>query len=89
MTKITVVVIDNDSKTLFEDDYDDIIMVGELIRNLCVNLCIDPDTVAGFTKNVDVIKDDGLIWQYRPSAMLKDQNISDNKLVLSINVKNR
>jgi hypothetical protein len=29
MKKITVVVIDNDSKTLFEDDYDDIIMVGE------------------------------------------------------------
>lgn len=87
MTKITVVVIDNDNKTLFEDAYDDIIMVGELIRNLCVNLCIDADTVDGYTRNVDVIKDNN-IWQYRPSAMLKDQNILD-KLVLSINVKNR
>jgi hypothetical protein len=83
MKKITVVVIDNDRKTLFEDAYDDIIMVGELIRNLCVNLCIDPDTVNGYTRNVDVIKDNN-IWQYMPSAMLKDQNISDNKLILMI-----
>ena len=86
MKKIKVVVVDNDGKTLFEDAYDDIVMIGELIRNLCVNLCIDPDTVDGYTKNVDVLLNSN-IWQYRPSAMLKDQSILDNKLVLSINVK--
>lgn len=34
--------------------YDSKILLGECIRNCCVNLGIDPDTVDGITRNVQV-----------------------------------
>ena len=81
---ITVIVVDDMSnKVLYQDKYDDVIMIGELIRNLCVNLFIDPDTIDGITKNVDVYKDKTL-WKYSPTRSIKELNLNDNKLTLSI-----
>ena len=36
--------------------YDDINVIGEFVRNVCVNLGINPDTVDGVTRNVEVSK---------------------------------
>ena len=49
--------------------YEDCICVAELIRNLCVNLGVDPDTEHGITRNVSVLKFDGVNyqpWKYNP-----------------------
>ena len=55
------------------------IMVGEFIRNCCVNIGIDPDTVDGKTLNVIVyIKDDEL-WDYNPCQVLKESPIADSR----------
>jgi len=83
---IQVLVVDDDEHTIFEDKYDDHIMTGELIRNLCVNINIDPDTFEGITSNVDVYRDNK-IWNYKPTASLKELNLNDNKLVLLIRSK--
>ena len=50
MIHVTVV---SNSKSFYAE-YDGSICMGELIRNLCVNLAIDPDTVDGITQNVSV-----------------------------------
>ena len=53
-------------------------MVGEFIRNCCVNLCIDPDTVDGRTRNVNVYLDDegDAVWDYDPNQILKDSRVA-------------
>ena len=38
----------------YSGDYDGTICMAECIRSLCVNLSVDPDTVDGVTRNVDV-----------------------------------
>jgi len=38
--------------------YDGSTCIGEVIRNICVNLSIDPDTVQGVTRNVKVFRHD-------------------------------
>ena len=38
----------------YTGQYDRNLMAGEVIRNICVNLFIDPDTVDGVTSNVRV-----------------------------------
>lgn len=56
--------------------YDDEVCIGETIRNLCVNIGIDPDTLEGVTRNVAVYRrsDDGewKQWDYQPVARLAD-----------------
>jgi len=42
------------SNHVYSTSYDKSISVGELIRNCCVNLGIDPDTENGITKNITV-----------------------------------
>lgn len=39
---------------IYETSYESLICIGELIRNICVNLNIDPDTHDGITRNVNV-----------------------------------
>jgi hypothetical protein len=47
--------------------YDEDVMNGELVRNLCVNLAIDPDTDNGKTKNIAVkFACSEVIWEYVP-----------------------
>lgn len=66
-------------------------MVGECIRNLCVNLCIDPDTVNGITRNINVYTNNKQ-WNYSPNQSLKDLGndvIKKNELILSIILKEK
>ena len=90
MSYIKVIVLgNNQSDILYQDKYDEIIMIGELIRNLCVNICIDPDTVNGYTNNVNVYINNKK-WNYNPHQSLKDLNdsiIKDNQLILTIILK--
>lgn len=55
-------------------DYDSDICLGELIRNLCVNLNIDPDTDSGYTRNVEVrrMNQSGSFtyWEYNPHCSI-------------------
>jgi hypothetical protein len=104
MSYIKVIVIENTNNTkfynnnnnnnnnniLYQDKYDEVIMVGELVRNLCVNLSIDPDTVNGITKNVNVYIGNKL-WNYNPYQSLKslNNNIKDNQLILTIVLKEK
>ena len=47
------------------------ISFGEFIRNCCVNLGINPDTVDGITKNVSVFIDNEK-YDYDPAMSLRD-----------------
>lgn len=51
--------------------YEECVCIGEMIRNICVNLGIDPDTEHGITKNVDVynetISATSTPWSYNPN----------------------
>ena len=57
------------------------ICVGEFIRNCCVNLGIDPDTINGITVNVRINFNETINWQYNPSLSLKDAGFSDGKCI--------
>ena len=46
------------------------ISTGEFIRNSCVNMGIDPDTIHGVTVNVKVLID-GVEWKYDPFKSLR------------------
>jgi hypothetical protein len=55
--------------------YEDCICVGEMIRNICVNLGIDPDTHDGITRNVKVYLNangeiNSVSWKYNPNDSL-------------------
>jgi hypothetical protein len=66
--------------------YEDCICMGELIRNICVNLGIDPDTVNGITRNVEVYYKTGIEFQrleYNPYESVNSY-VSRSKLVLKI-----
>jgi hypothetical protein len=61
--------------------------LGEVIRNCCVNIGIDPDTVDGITKNVivrrravDISQDE--LFNYRPYAHLREVLDEDNSIEL-------
>ena len=78
-------------KSSYEANYDPIVCVGELIRNLCVNLNIDPDTKGGITCNVRVLrmlsKGQYVLWVYDPQSSLEEaltqDEIKKNLLTLS------
>lgn len=62
----------------FTTQYEGIICAGEFVRNLCVNACIDPDTVDGITKNVNIYiqqeNDDAVSkkpWAYNPYTSIQ------------------
>ena len=55
-------------KTKYEGQYFAYVCIGELIRNLCVNLRFDPDTVDGITKNVIVMDIDKKEIRYDPES---------------------
>ena len=75
----------------YEANYDPIVCVGELIRNLCVNLNIDPDTKGGITCNVRVLRMASMgryaVWVYDPQSSLEEvltqDEIKKNLLTLS------
>ncbi len=50
--------------------YSTSICIAELIRNCCVNLGIDPDTVDGFTKNIKVMNITKEVIRYNPYALI-------------------
>eukprot|EP01038_Epipyxis_sp_PR26KG_P015125 gene15125-20359_t len=71
----------NNIKNSYFSEYNASICLGELIRNICVNLCIDPDTVDGVTRNIlvsRVIDNDTLDcevwhdWKYDPIQNLRE-----------------
>lgn len=88
---ITVTVECTMRKSSYEANYDLIVCVGELIRNLCVNLNIDPDTKCGITCNVRVFrmasKGQYVVWVYDPQSSLEEvltrDEIKKNLLTLS------
>jgi hypothetical protein len=85
---IAVCVISNTLKRKYTTSYEFHICIGEIIRNCCVNIGIDPDTVDGVTKNILVYRveqnnnNEPLIWHYNPTMKLCDCSSTD--CVLSI-----
>lgn len=84
-------------KSSYEANYDPIICIGELIRNLCVNLNIDPDTREGITCNIRVFRmvhsaeeKHFVVWVYDPQSSLEEvltqDEISEKLLSLSFEV---
>lgn len=84
-------------KSSYEANYDPIICIGELIRNLCVNLNIDPDTREGITYNVRVLRmvhsaeeKQFVVWIYDPQSSLEEvltqHEIAEKLLCLSFEV---
>ena len=79
------------SNSSYEANYESIVCIGELIRNLCVNLNIDPDTRGGITGNIRVLRMAHLgqfaIWLYDPQSSLEEvltqDEITKNLLTLS------
>lgn len=69
--------------------YDACVCVGEMIRNVCVNLAIDPDTHNGYTQNIVVYKMASQtgweVWKYCPSDSISKIAI-DNVLYLKLHV---
>jgi hypothetical protein len=58
----------------YSANYDSNICIGELIRNLCVNLNIDPDTKCGYTENIRVLRMNQsgsyIHWEYNPNCSI-------------------
>ena len=55
--------------------YDPYLCCGEVIRNICVNLGIDPDTVDGVTRNIS-IQCNNAAWTYNPHDSLLKAGVS-------------
>jgi hypothetical protein len=72
---VTVSVYCQGSSNSYSAQYDSCTCVGELIRNLCVNLNIDPDTRDGVTLNVAVARQipsgEFSVWTYNPHCSLR------------------
>jgi hypothetical protein len=65
ITKIKA--INKITNKIYETSYDSLICIGELIRNICVNLYIDPDTHDGITRNVYIklLQNDGFNFNFQ------------------------
>eukprot|EP01039_Chlorochromonas_danica_P001531 gene1533-1669_t len=62
-----------EEKTIYRSQYESHLCLAEVIRNICVNIGIDPDTVDGYTRNVIVYHKEENVWQpwrYSPGARL-------------------
>ena len=67
--QVSVTLLSTPTDVTYSASYDSEICVGELIRNLCVNLGIDPDTRDGITENITVYRDN-LVWSYVPNRSI-------------------
>jgi hypothetical protein len=62
--------------------FESILCCGEVVRNLCVNCRIDPDTHDGKTRNVSVFLN-GVPWDYNAYSSLASSGIkTGDKLIL-------
>ena len=93
MQFVTVTVYCQGSSSSYSAQYDSCTCVGELIRNLCVNLNIDPDTRDGVTLNVAVARKipsgQFSVWTYNPHCSLRSTLSPEECLVdtLSLSFK--
>mmetsp|Transcript_177 Transcript_177/g.168 ORF Transcript_177/g.168 Transcript_177/m.168 type:complete len:99 (+) Transcript_177:393-689(+) len=81
--KVTINVSCNTLNKLYTTIVYNDICIGELIRNCCVNLGIDPDTDNGITKNINVKVSSGQDWEYNPYISLFQAGLR-NEVNLSI-----
>lgn len=69
----------------YSANYDSSICIGELIRNLCVNLNVDPDTKCGYTENIKVLRMDQtasfIYWEYDPHCSILKALTKSERLV--------
>lgn len=72
----------------YECTYDNEVTAGEFVRNVCVNLGIDPDTEDGVTRNASVwiqsreISGTAVRWKYRPNETLAESGLIDDTLLI-------
>jgi hypothetical protein len=69
-------------KGTYSCEFDVELTIGEIIRNICVNLAIDPDTHDGVSRNVKIrLNDDCDEWIYNPHLSLyEDMAFNSSKL---------
>ncbi len=81
MSEIKIIVKCNKFQKLYSAKVFPDICVGEFIRNCCVNLGIEPDTINGITVNVQVGFNQTLNWKYNPALSLKDCGFFDGSII--------
>ena len=64
-----------------ELQYDKQLCCGEVIRNICVNVGIDPDTIDGYTRNVTIYREGGDIWIYDPYDTLEEAGLCNEEIL--------
>lgn len=67
--------------------FEDIICIGELLRNICVNFGFDPDTHQGYTKNINVFlyfHGHLMPWNYNPNDSIA--SVCDKGQYLSLKI---
>lgn len=74
-------------KSVYDGSYDTMVCMGEMIRNICVNLNIDPDTHDGITRNIDIFLIDPFNgertqFSYNPSCSISKQFANCDIIVL-------
>jgi hypothetical protein len=66
----------------YESEYAASTLAGEFVRNICVNLGIDPDTHDGVTRNASVylrdVHSSWQIWPYRADHSISAQGLHGN-----------
>lgn len=84
----------SDPSSTYPCSYESTVMPGEFVRNMCVNLGIDPDTHDGVTRNVIVWRrcptDDSPSWKqwdYHPTASLVKSGMSNGVELMFEEVK--
>jgi hypothetical protein len=87
VTSMTVSVECRGISSSYKAVYDTEICMGELIRNLCVNLNIDPDTRNGVTKNVHVFRMSQYGEFVRYDQSIEEANHSISKLFTSAEIE--
>ncbi len=80
---------DGSVKNTYEGYYDSIICMGELIRNICVNLHIDPDTHDGITRNIVIflvnpLNNKKVSFTYNPTQSIGVQFVNQHAVSFEI-----
>ena len=81
--------------SVYTSEYYPDICCGELLRNCCVNLGIDPEMEDGVVLNIDVFidlleNDSWIPWKYHPSHRIEKYcNGNNNMLLLRLQEKVR
>lgn len=73
--------VDNNNQIIrsYKGEYEKSLCIGEVVRNCCVNMGIDPDTQDGVTENVIVrhfVNDEWSVFRYNPSHKLSTEAIN-------------